>query len=1407
MIARLDQESNNDYYPSNEIEEPVQQEDTQIQEPITPTPIETESEGFESAGFGIGSSRIDLSIPENEEEMKQSWREISRMKRSPEKEQLKQEWYGKYYNMDEDTYNEEKRKAILNKFQTDLKKGVRHDIEALGTIPMGVADFAMDVGATVIPGFRAVDDKWDQWTKYENRHLQAARDIAGIVVPSLYGGGLVSGGLKSLPAVTTKAGYVGRALTAAGLYAGTDSLIIGLSDQGFDDNLPALMVEWFPGTFGPEGYMAVPEWLKTMDSDSPAVRKLKNMYIDGGLSAVATGIGSVVDFFGNHKTLNWFIPKDEAAKAYKAKEIAKEAPPTKLQRLEELDTQLSDEASALDPEYEQILIDEKITLENELDETMDLEDYFRKEEVRKQREVDTAAVRKTADPEQLELDYEFDPDVSPGILDESTTARDVPPAGQVARNMADVTAIKNGTSKGDPAPLLTESFKTKGLKMEGRSRAAVMGIAEEARSLGDFDAVVDGFRYSRKQMSAAAWDILTTIVDPKVNTKVLKELFLDAKDIKNILNGKIQVGVLNEEQTLGAALGIVELSKQFIGKEVVEASGFAIDTLGKEITTLGEAALELKPVADDARIMDNIIEKLQFLMNEVALNKYISGWQLSNKNFFAQTPPENLDEAVANLLETFTTAEKSIAAKNKRFTDTLKILKEQDSRLLEPLLETFSVTNGDVDTIEKLFKWAEDQLNPFGLIRSPNPKEMNTFTKGVWGVMMNNILSGMSTANAGLSAGFHLSLRPLLDLGGAAIWNIPGGNWQAVQKAAYYNTASFKSFGKSLKFAFDMMAKAHKDPEALMRAARKDLVQVDKRKIKILDKLAAEYKANGNLGKIAQYNTTKLLHNMSLHPALRIGSTGLIFPDQFTNSTATSIISRVRAYDDVFTKYGWEDWSKIIDAEQANYTKAFDTNGLPTDKAARAFSGEINLNLDDATANYINEATTAWPILKTQLMFPRTQTLDIKSAFSWTPVSLIPGANKYAKTIWAKTDDEIAEALAEHGVDFATDPNGRAIFEYLRNHYVGRQAFSIGLVGIMHQWAMGGNIIGNGHYNPAQRRKDRDTFGMQPYTMRIPGTNTWWYYGNIPVLKELLAIQGDLAMYANDVNEPFLENIERKMAAIVSLTFVNNSIFASLRPFMEMLNGNERAAKQAAAQLIRAAAIPLSGAIKISADAVDNSLKDLDGEVGSYIANNIPGFNKMLPTMWNPITDEPTRYEIGTMGLIQQLLPNKLFTHHGGDPEKVAAMNYLKSIGWGGLSRKTTIQGRELTPVEAQVLNRIAGKRKMWKEALRISKLPKFQEQIEALKRHTHSPDNDNERINLAMKDLPPIQMWERYVDQVYAEAELEMLSMPEFAYLNQEILELNVAKEALKIGDVNRAIEIQTQNNIRNLIEMPTGK
>ena len=120
-------------------------------------------------------------------------------------------------------------------------------------------------------------------------------------------------------------------------------------------------------------------------------------------------------------------------------------------------------------------------------------------------------------------------------------------------------------------------------------------------------------------------------------------------------------------------------------------------------------------------------------------------------------------------------------------------------------------------------------------------------------------------------------------------------------------------------------------------------------------------------------------------------------------------------------------------------------------------------------------------------MFPRTSSNYIKASASWTPLSLIPGFNKYSKTIYARTTEEIAAALAEHGIDMATTPNARVIFENLRAEYTGRLAFSTLMVGTLHQYAMAGNIRGNGNYNASRRKKERDNFGYEPKTINIGG--------------------------------------------------------------------------------------------------------------------------------------------------------------------------------------------------------------------------------------------------------------------------------------------------------------------------------
>jgi len=1375
--------------------------------PIPESVQEEENKTYRSP-IPIGASTVDLSDPANEALMQEEFSTWKHLKKGdPNRQKLEEEWYEKYYGMDSNTYREEKRKWANDTFKSNLGKRLRHDIEAQLIPVAGVADFVSDALATVVPGYRSIDDKWDKFSKFENKHLQVARDVAGIVIPSLYGGTVI-GGSKVLAATKwAKAGWIRRSLLYGGMNAGTDALIIGLSDQGYEHNVPGMLAEWYPQTFGTGGPLSAPTWLRTMDGDSPSIRKLKNSFFDAGLSFAATTLGAAATLLLRRKSMGWFIPKDDAAKTYKAKEVAKEADPDKLKRLEEIDKQLSEESFIDEPEYEQILMDEKMTIEGELDEIEDLGDYFRRDGVRREREQDIAALRKKGDPEQLELEFGFDPDVTPNILDESTRASSLPPEGQVARNIVDVTAIENGTSTGDPAPILTEAFQTRGLKLEGRSRDAVMGVAAEARDIGDFDAIVDGFRYTKKQMTAAAWDIYTTIVDPKVTADDLKELFLDSRDIKQILNGKIKVKPINEETFLGAAFALEELSATFLGKEVTESSARMIKTVGKEITTLAETALEFDPIANRNRLMDLTIPKMEFLMNEIALNKYISGWQLNNKNWYAAIPPENIDEAIENLTAEFDKSAKAIYKKNREFANTLKRLKDDNPKLLQPLVEAFSVTNGDVDTIEKLGKWAHDQLTPLGFIKSPNPKEMNLFAKGLWSVTMNNVLSGKSPVRAGGAGIYDLTLKPLIDFMGAGIWNVPQGRWDKVQRTMYANGAFFETNTRALSFAYDRMKKAWKSPEELMKAARKDLLIVDKKKFKILDRMAPVWEEEGNVGKLVMYNMSKNISDLSLHPAMRIGSTALTFPDSFTNSTMATHVSRLRAYDDIFTEFGYADKLKIKEAEALNYTKSFDPNGRLKDKVAATLAGEVNLNLDDSVSNWITEATTAWPILKTQFMFPRTQSVGMRKAFSWLPISAIPGTNKYSKTIWARTKAEKAAALAEHGIDYFADPNAEAVFEHLKYEYTGRVAFGGLMMGTLWQWAMAGNVNGNGHYNPGQRRKDRDTFGIVPYTVKIPGTDKWINVTGLPGLQEIVGIVGDLARNAKDTDEAFLDNIHKKLTAIISLTFTNNTIFGSMEPLVQLLNGNERAINNSIARFLNSTMTPGSGALNLVAKAFDNSLKDLDGSVKQYYMNRIPGIRSMLPTSINPITGFPVREETGLLGLINVVLPNEVNTQHQGNEEITEVMNELHSIGFPGLSMlKTHSSGAyEWEPWQRQELHKIIAKAKWWKEAKKIMEKPAFKKDFEIIARHLRNPGSMNQDlITLKTMDLPGMvalmKSWRKLVEK----SELELLSRPGFEGVLKDIQEAQLAKKAMKRGQPEKAIEIQKQNNIRNLIEMP---
>ena len=1349
----------------------------------------------------IGNSTIDLSDPKNEKVMKDEYDEwwnygkkrgllgIPYTDKSfkPERDNLKNKWYQKYHGMGLDEYNTAK--EAYNKehggfygtgtgWQGAVKQ-VDKNFQGLSVPGLAWADFAMDAAGTLVPGMGKIDDRWDEATRLDDPVFQATRRVLSVVLPAIKGGQLTHAGLSK--AGVQNYPFLAKHLTRLGAYGLADGTVALLSDTSEDDNAVKVVADLMPGLFGPKGRVPLPEAWKTSESRSPAANKAIHFWENTALSSVGTIAGAFIDAkSGVKNAVSFMEPLDDSASQYKQLELLKSSEGEDLIELQRLNTLLS--SGKLNRQTENQIINEILNIEDRLGIPVGAEGALKRKELGFQLEADAAARRKVSNnPNQLELD--LDGDIQRAIVDPATSARSSVPPANVARNMADTTAIKSGGSIGEPAPIITEAMREKGLMIGSKSRDAVMGVAEETRDIGRFNAVVDGIRYSHKQMNAAAWDIYTSIIAAE-NIDDVKALFYENKDVKNFLMGRFKVEVFNEEQARAAAFALRDLTDRFLGREVSEASARVMDTLGRESATLAEVIQKGGPYVDDNRVMDLIIDKMQYLLDEYALNKYLSGWSLRNKNWFDQVPPKELDTVIEQLTKEFTDAENAIHAKNLRFTETLKSLQKTKPHFLRPLVDAFAHTNGDVDSLAKLNKWAAQQITPMGMVKSPDPKEMNLFAKGTWSVVMNNVLSGLSAFRAGLGNSVQLMTKPITAFLGHGLWGASDG-FEGLKRTFYYNGALFETNRRALSDAFEMMKRAHKDPDMMIKAYRKDFTFEADKKWDIMSEMRDGWELEGNWGKILQYDIADNLKNLGRHPAMRYGMTGLVFPDAYTSTMLAHQLARVRAYDDVFSELGYFKRSNILVAEAKHYKTFFDANGLIKDDVLRAIAGEVQLNLDDGLANWLNKGTTAYPISKFLMMFPRTSSNYIKNSASWTPLSLIPGFNKYADTIYARTDEDIARALSLHGIDMATTSNARVIFENLRAEYTGRVAFSTLMVGSLWQYAMAGNIRGNGHYNASRRAKERDNFGYEPKTINIGGK--WVSYKGIMGIEQVLSILGDMAYYASDLNEPVLANWQGKLAWTLASSFLNETPLQGFEPLIAATNGDLSGWNRLIANTSRSMLL-LSGGAGVAANAIDSAQKDLSGEVGDYIKNRLPGFKNTLANQIDIWTGEPLN-DIDNPVLKMLNAINPLKVSGTAEPWR----QWLMEIEFDGLSRlkKDSTGSYEYTPDEREYIYTKIGQMKPYKEIEKIMKSKKYNKEIEWLRAHrSTSVDLKNDRLELRKRLLPVYQDINNVLRNYQKIAELELLTeRPDIAETINKQLVIN---NEMKKGNVPGAAQIQ---------------
>ena len=1330
------------------------------------------------------------------------WRgELKAWRALPEGEErmiAKENWHQKYLQMGSEEFSAKNgiEKSLLrtNRLESANWLGPR---SAGHQAMMGVANFGMDVIGHV-PGGAKLDDWWDEHTKSNDPIVQATRDISSIVLPTMYGGGLVAKGLKGAPWLLKTAGVIG-----------TDVGVVGLSDVSErDETITKMAVDLFPGIVGPKGWIPAPEVLLNKDSDSPEVTTYRAMLEEAGLPVVGNILGFGMNvakpwlkkgsqvgtqgyLAGEKRIMHWFKPKDQTAEIFKSDEISKFANPEKIKALSRLEEAIrsglisTSEMPAVLAKKEQLLKD--------LDRWDGLEHFNDATNKTIKNEQTKAGVDKVREnPDNID----FDADVNTGVVPDSANARQSISPGNVARNMVDTTTNQLGITKGQPVNIIPESVIRKVMKVGGTSRDITIDIAKKGLKAGDFESKVLGIRINRNQMSKSAFGLLSDYLNAG-SAEDLRKMFIN-KTNQADFNGYV-VKTLNADQQKAAIAAYQILNDRYLGRDVVETATRVMNTLGAEVSTIAETAEKFKGIADNPRLMKTLREKMEILWPEYRMTQHVWGVQgndLKNNinNLMTKSPEELLE--ITNKLKN---AENSYHAQARKFTKTLEELEKKHPELMAPLSRAFEMSKGNVVTQAGLLEWAAKQVNPSGMIISPegltgSRDSMNIFASATWSYMYNNVLSGLSAFRAALGNGKELIQKPISAVLGHAWQGVTTGQFDKanLKKMFYYYGAVQETNSRALGYMWDTIKKVNNDPDAMLDAFRKDYTIQNRGEWKVLDDVAEHWRKEGNIGQLMQYDAAKLADTWSRTRYSRYGMTGMAGVDAYTTSYMATLQARMRAYDEVLSEYGTINKKALEIAEQKHYKSMFNSKGLPTDKVVKNSTGEVALNTDNAIAKVFSDATTTMPVLKAIMMFPRSGMNFIRMSLSYTPIASIPGMDKYGKTLWAKTDEQIDVALKAHGLSLAETPNARQVFENLKTEYQGRQVFSTLLVAGIWNYAMDGGLRGNGHYNASRRINERRELGYIPNTIRIPGgemltgKEKWISTAGLPGVSQVLDIIGDLAYYSRDVEGPILEDWKQKLGWTISASFLNETPVGGLEPLVAIANNDFSGFERLAANTARSF-VPFSGAGGVLQKSIDTARHELDRDIVQYFKAKQPIISGSLPYAWD-IWKHQKVNDLSNPWLARMNAFSPLKISDGPEDWR----KWLQEIGYTGVSRilKDSTGTYEYNNDERSAVYELISKQNMFKQLPRLMKSKKYQQHMGQMRAHNVTGDNLKYDHQLESQDMPLYDELDLIIKEAHEKAELELLNTrPDiFESVKYQLL----IDKYMKKGNIDKARELQ---------------
>ena len=344
---------------------------------------------------------------------------------------------------------------------------------------------------------------------------------------------------------------------------------------------------------------------------------------------------------------------------------------------------------------------------------------------------------------------------------------------------------------------------------------------------------------------------------------------------------------------------------------------------------------------------------------------------------------------------------------------------------------------------------------------------------------------------------------------------------------------------------------------------------------------------------------------------------------------------------------------------------------------------------------------------------------------------------------------------------------------------------------------MAGNITGNGHYNKSRRAKERDQLGFAPKSINIGGK--WISYKGIVGVDPVLSILGDMAYYARDLDQPFMEDAMAKVMWTISATFLNETPLTSLEPLIAAQSGNLSRFNSIIANATRAM-IPQSGALGVLNNAITTTQKDIESSIPKYVANKIPIASSFLPEQRDFWTGEP----------LNDIQNPVLRFFNAFNPIKISGTNepwrqWLLTTGWDGLGRlKTDSTGSyEYSEAQRDYIYQRIGQMQLYKKLIPLMEDKELNRQTGLLRSHrVQGGDLDNDKIKLKTQKLPIFTK----IDAIVKEAQL--IAEREFLEMNKDVQNTIIQQQKVDgqmgRGDVQGASDTQKKElETRKLLQM----